>query len=1278
MRFSRNLLIFSYGLFTIAAQSLLFREFITAFEGNDISVGVFFACWFLWVGFGAILVSKFKSLSDTLLKHIELLFLCYLPAFVLALFLIVQARDLAGIESYELWTIRSIVFLSILLNAPISLVTGMIFPTACRWVESEERFAVWKVYLLEAAGSFVGGLGVTVLLGIGVGIIRIFLIIGLLLSFSVFLAFLSGYKESVKAKVRAALSVLAPGGLIVCLLLGIDEPLMRSVRMTKWSKLLPKEAYAGSFHTAQAEYLYGEYQGQWVAVCQGSVVESLPDEESAGRIAAIGLSQKPDAKNVLVIGSGLGLCKALLRLEQIEEVEWAHYDIEYIRKVNNFIPEKLKIADERFRIAGADVRSMMEDRRSEFDLVYVHMPEATSSVLNRYYTLEFYRQLKSSMVPDGVILVSVAGGENIMGTELISVGASIKLTLEEVFSHFVLVPGEESWFIASDSPTLRAEPGICRDRFASMQGAGDIFPPEGLLSVYLPERAAFAIEQYKGTDLPHRFLVNRDSKPLTYLYSILLTAKQSGAPSVRVIKYLVLAGALTFIVPILIFVVLRVVYLLKSVGEGKVSGFDSSFLVFSAGIVAIGAEIVLMYLYQTRFGSLYLHIGIISSLFMVGLTVGAILIRYFLAGRLRVHVLSSFILVLHVGLLVMIGYWPLEGARHVYFGIAFVLGGLCVGCYFPLAAKQLSDCGIETGQVGSRLEMSDHLGATVGGVLTSLALVPVLGTRTTLLVFTVLLLSNVPAALLRSYKRRVEFYTVSIKESFRGVGYVLFGAGLSLVICSNYLFEAGAGLRESLPKYAVQGLAGELTVKEASKVLEEEINYYEVYGDKENLTGYIFSSQALASEVRGFGGKMNLAIYVDTEGQLIDFYILQSNETPGYLEMLSAWREGLKGKGLFKSGGFEDVQAVTGATVSSEAIVGTLSLSGQRFASEVLGRTIQADIRKAKLHEILFDRQGLYLIFAIAVTLVVIYRGGFWSRFGILAFNFVVGGLLMNAQYSSEQIASILSLQVPSVRLSGGFILVVGIPIVVIVFGNIYCGYLCPFGAVQELLGYIFPKQRKPAVSRQEMRWGRFVKYLVLLVVVVVFFVSRNRTTLGTDPLISIFNFRTYASVATGEHQGTILLIAAVVLLGAVFYGRFWCRYLCPVGAFLSLLNNMIILRKYIPVKWFGRCEYGLSVKDNMDCIYCDKCRFDKPVKPREAEEKRPNIFLVFVIAAALAVSAISVRQFWQVIPAGFGETVTALPAAGQPRDVDMVRMREMIEQQRLSDKEAEYYKKVE
>jgi len=1277
MRFSRGLVLFCYGLFTIAAQSLLFREFITAFEGNDISVGVFFACWFLWVGFGAFLVSKFKPLSDSLLKHIEVLLLAYIPAFIIEFFLIVQARQLTGIESYELWTIRSIVLLSIVLNAPISLITGMFFPTACRWMKKEKRFVIWRVYTLEAAGSFVGGLCVTVLLGFGISHIRTFLIISLILSFSVSVVYFCRFKKDIKAKTKAVLSCLVPVVFLVFLLTGLDKPMTQFVRKVKWDKLLPIKGYAGSFHTPQAEYLYGEYQEQWMAVSQGSVIESLPDEANAGRLAAIGLSQRPDAKRVLIIGAGLGLSQAFLQLEQIEEVMWAHYDLEYINKINHFVPEHLNINDKRYKTIHTDVRTFLNQEKEHFNLVYIHMPETTSSVLNRYYTLEFYKQLKTSIGPKGVLIIGVASGENIMGTELTSLGASVKLTLEKVFTNLVLVPGEESWFIASDSPSLQSEPGICRDRFASIQGANKLFPPEGLLSVYLPERSDFALEQYESVNLPQRYLLNTDSKPLTYLYSMLLTAKQSGTPTVRFIKHLVVGGILTFIIPIVVFTALRISYLLKSPKQGKRSGFERYLLVFSAGIVAIGTEIVLMYLYQTSFGSLYLYIGIISSLFMVGLTIGAITVRYLQENKTSVNFLLFGTIFVHTALLALIVSWPLQAWRHYHFATAFVLSGLCAGCYFPLAAQQLTIEGFDTRLIGSRLEMSDHFGAMVGGLFTSLVFVPVLGTQATLLFFIGLLLANIPLALIRIFKEEAFNYSISQTMRFRRIGYSIFGAGLCLVLCSNYLLFKGSELRESLPLSTAKSLAGGLTLKHVSKTAEDEINYYKVYGEDEDLAGYIFSSQNLAPEVRGFGGQINVAVYVDEEGKLIDFHIVKSNETPGYLEMLNSWRDNLKGKRLFPADGL-DVDAVTGATISSQAIIEALTLSGNRFADDILEMSIQADATQSAPIRMPFDTEGVYLVFVIVATLIIIYKGGFWSRLVILIMNLIVGGFLLNMQYSSEQMVSILSGQLPSAQLTGVFILAVGIPVIVLLFGNIYCGYICPFGAVQELAGYTIRKQRKPYISTNEMRTARFIKYLVLLVFIFVFFISRNRTTLRIDPLISFFNLRTYTTANLKNYPPAILVVATAAFFGAFFYGRFWCRYLCPVGAFLSLFNNIRLLRKYIPVKWFNRCEYGLSHKDNMDCIYCDKCRFEEAVTPSEKKEKNINIFLFFVIITALAVSTVSLKRFLEVIPARFGETITTLPASGQPRNVDIVRVKEMIDQKRLSEKEAEYYKNVE
>jgi polyferredoxin len=304
----------------------------------------------------------------------------------------------------------------------------------------------------------------------------------------------------------------------------------------------------------------------------------------------------------------------------------------------------------------------------------------------------------------------------------------------------------------------------------------------------------------------------------------------------------------------------------------------------------------------------------------------------------------------------------------------------------------------------------------------------------------------------------------------------------------------------------------------------------------------------------------------------------------------------------------------------------------------------------------------------------------------VLLLNLVVGGIWLNAQYSSEQIATLLSLQTPALRLTGAFLLAAGVPLLAIIFGNIYCGYVCPFGVAQELLGYVVPERFKQPIPAERMRKARFVKYAVLLVLIIVFFLSRNRTTLAADPLISSFNLQFW--------RLSILVIAGTALIGSLFYARFWCRYLCPAGAFLSLLNNVVILKRYLPTKKFGRCEFGLSAKDQMDCIYCDRCRYQAKAAVREPALREPKerllhpdyaqmkplsrFFVAAVLVVAVFVATTSVSRFLQVIPTGLDYAATFVSVGGEPRDVDMQRIRTLIEQNKLSDREAEFYKKVE
>ncbi len=1286
----RGFVIFAYGLFSISAQALVFREFITSFESNDITVGIFFACWFLWVALGAVLVNCSKRLAEVLLRNIEIVFLLYLPAFILQALLIIHIRRLAGIAPYTLLPIPTALFLALLVNAPVSLITGVLFPVICRWVRLGTASAVTYVYLLESSGSFVGGLGTTLLLAYGVNNVRIFLVLALVVSLAgVCCFYLRPRGKSAFRKTGIVAGVLMVLLFAFALFFSVDKPISRELQISKWSRLLPGDSYVGSFNTTQAEYLYGAYQGQWIAMREGSVVEAIPDPTSAGRIIALALSQNPQAERILIIGSDLNLCRRFLLLGQIKRLVWAYPDNEYVSRILRVVPPELSISDSRFEPFAGDIRAGLDTLAEQFDLVIVNMPDAASSVSNRYYTLDFFEQLKSSLGHGAVLAVSVPGGENIMGTELVTIGASARVTLSKAFSNIVVVPGDTTWFIACDSSEITGEPGTLREHFASIPDSAEIYPANGLLSIYLPDRAARAMDAYNSADLPARHLLNRDSRPLANLYALLLAAKESDAPVTRLFKYLLLAGIGVFVVPIVVYVVLRVISIL---GAGdRLSTFDFVFLVFSAGAVGIGVVIVLMYLYQTRFGSLYLYIGAVSSLYMAGLAAGAAIVGRLLrrpfAGSVNYsEIILALVLVAQCAVLITVVYWPAENWSHFAFAVAFVVCGLCSGCYFPIAGRLLAERGLQTTQTAVRLETADHIGAAAGGLISALVLLPVLGVRFALVVLLLVILANLPSLFLRILRKKT--VAVPAVSALRAAGFSLFGIAVTVIVCSNMLAVSARRLMPSLPLSAAQALAGQSRIKAITAALPgtgKTVRYFDAFDANDKLSGYIFSSETLAPNIRGFGGKINLAIYTDPAGVLLDFHIIRSNETPAYLDMLTNaqhplrdWFDSLKGRSLFSAESFADVDAVTGATISSEAIVKALSRSGDAFASGILGLAVEKTAGPAhRFVSRLPDAQGAYLIGVLILTFIVIYRGGFWSRLFILASDVIVGGVVLNAQFSTEQVTSLLSGAIPSALPTGVFILTVGVPLLAVLFGNIYCGYLCPFGALQEFFGYLLPARFKPSITIVQMRKARFVKFVILFIVVVAFFLSRSHDALSADVLIRFFSPKSLFD----EPNRLVLFVVVVALFGSIFYSRFWCRYLCPAGAFLSLFNKVALFARYMPSKHFAHCEYGITFNDKLDCIYCDKCRYER--KPAPQVVAGPFVgfgvrnFPVAVLVAAVIISLVSVKSSLRELPTPVSAAATAT-SAGQPRNVDMQKIRTLIRENKLSDHEAEYYKKVE
>jgi polyferredoxin len=156
----------------------------------------------------------------------------------------------------------------------------------------------------------------------------------------------------------------------------------------------------------------------------------------------------------------------------------------------------------------------------------------------------------------------------------------------------------------------------------------------------------------------------------------------------------------------------------------------------------------------------------------------------------------------------------------------------------------------------------------------------------------------------------------------------------------------------------------------------------------------------------------------------------------------------------------------------------------------------------------------------------------------------------------------------------GGLVLLLAI-----LFGPVFCGWVCPLGSVQEWFGKlgrkIFRKRYNHFMPEKLDRVLRYLRYLVLGWVIYMTAVSGTLIFADYDPYFALFNFW------TGEVAVTGFIVLGVTLAGALFVERPWCKYACPYGAFLGITNLFRVFK-------IRRVE--------STCISCDLCSKECPM----------------------------------------------------------------------------------
>ena len=209
-----------------------------------------------------------------------------------------------------------------------------------------------------------------------------------------------------------------------------------------------------------------------------------------------------------------------------------------------------------------------------------------------------------------------------------------------------------------------------------------------------------------------------------------------------------------------------------------------------------------------------------------------------------------------------------------------------------------------------------------------------------------------------------------------------------------------------------------------------------------------------------------------------------------------------------------------------------------------------------------------------------------WSRVGLVLLVVLLAGAAFFTKHAALRWVSLAATLVLLGWVDGGFLSIshvtgfiwVGLSAVrsdvallvltvvtvatVVLWGRLFCGFLCPFGALQDFIDRAVPRRFKRELPDGLHRAAWKAKYVILVVIL-------GAAALGVQ--VSLYQyFEPFGTVFFVGTNALLWVIAAAVLTASAVIPRFYCRYLCPLGALLAT-GSLISLSR---IKRVAQCDH--------------------------------------------------------------------------------------------------------
>lgn len=170
------------------------------------------------------------------------------------------------------------------------------------------------------------------------------------------------------------------------------------------------------------------------------------------------------------------------------------------------------------------------------------------------------------------------------------------------------------------------------------------------------------------------------------------------------------------------------------------------------------------------------------------------------------------------------------------------------------------------------------------------------------------------------------------------------------------------------------------------------------------------------------------------------------------------------------------------------------------------------------------------------------------------------------------------------------YVLMIFTVISTVFWGRLYCGRICAFGALTQLMDRIIPSRFRYELPPKVDGYLIYLKYVFLVGALAYFLITEDRF---------IYKYIEPFWMFTLSGTTVMWVLLALLLFVTVFIRNFYCRYLCSVGAALGVISNLTLFK----IKRWKQCdtcklcdkvcEWG-AIKgpeiSKSECVRCDDC----------------------------------------------------------------------------------------